>query len=49
MIKTVVREHHWAPSVVGALFFDKGEYDSLDFWYNDIVTVDKEMKEKTKK
>lgn len=39
MVKSVVREYHWAPEVVGALFFDAEDYKGLGFWYNDAKEV----------
>lgn len=46
MIKSVVREFHWAPSVVGALYFDSIDYEGLEYWYDDVVQVHKEFKPK---
>lgn len=39
-----MREHHWAPSEVGALFFDAEDIHGLDFWYNDVKNVNDEIK-----
>lgn len=49
MIKSVVREHHWAPATIGALYFDAEDREGLEYWYNDIIEVDKKLKEKTSK
>jgi hypothetical protein len=48
MVKSVVREHHWAPSQVGALYFDAIDYEGLVYWYEDVKEVDESLKEKTK-
>lgn len=49
MIKSIVREHHFPPKVIDAFFLDEIDYRGLEFWYNDIVEVDKEIKSKQKK
>lgn len=49
MIKSVVREHHFTPDVIDALFFDAQDHRGLEFWYNDIVQVHKEMNDSLKK
>lgn len=46
MIKSVVREHHWAPSVVGALYFDNEDYLGLEYWYNDVTETVKALEKK---
>jgi hypothetical protein len=48
MIKSVVREHNWSPDIVGDLFFDSIDYKGLEFWYNDVVQVSKELSVKKK-
>lgn len=49
MIKSVVREHHWSPRIVGDFFIDGEDYDGLEFWYTDLVEAHKELKSKTEK
>lgn len=44
MVQSVVREHHWAPSEVGALYFDAQDYQGLEYWYNDVKKVSDEIK-----
>jgi len=46
MVKSVVREHHWAPDQIGALYFDAADYQGLVYWYNDVVEVSNEIKRK---
>ena len=46
MIKSVVREHHWAPDTLGVLFYDREDYLGLLYWYEDIIEVHKELKNK---
>lgn len=48
MVKSVVREHHWAPSEVGALYFDYQDYYGLIYWYEDVKEVDKELRKDLK-
>jgi hypothetical protein len=44
MWRTVVREFHWEPRVLGSLYFDEIDHKGLIFWYNDVVKVHEEMK-----
>ncbi len=44
MILTVIREHHWPPEVVDALFLDAKDHHGLVFWYNDVVETHKNIK-----
>jgi hypothetical protein len=44
MVKSVVREHHWTPDIIGRLFFDRLDYKGLLYWYDDVKEMDKEMK-----
>lgn len=45
-IKNVVRETKWAPEIIGALFFDDIDYLGIDYWNNDIIQVNGELKPK---
>lgn len=50
MIKTVVREHHWSPEIIGDLFIDGIDHEGLEYWYNDVCEAIAELKkEKDKK
>jgi hypothetical protein len=49
MVQTVVREHHWQPNQINRLYLDDIDYNGLEFWYNDVVAVGKELKTKQKK
>lgn len=44
-IKTVVREHHWEPSVIGGLFLDDQDYEGLLYWYDDVITCGDKIKQ----
>lgn len=47
MIKTVVREHHWLPDQIAALsFYDPDDPNGLEYWYNDILEVHEQLKNK---
>lgn len=46
MVKSVVREHHWAPEVIGALFFDAQDYLGLQYWYEDVKEVSDSLNKK---
>jgi hypothetical protein len=46
MIKSVVREHHWTPEQISKLNIDGGDYDSLEYWYNDVLEVHDQLKSK---
>lgn len=48
MIKSVVREHHWEPNIIGSLFIDGDSYDSLEYWYDDIQQMHEDLKPKKK-
>jgi hypothetical protein len=49
MVKSVVREFQWLPTEIGSLFIDDADYLGLEFWYNDIVQVAQEFKNKNPK
>jgi len=44
MVKSVVREHHWSPAHVGDLFIDQIDYLGLEFWYEDVIDMNKPRK-----
>lgn len=46
MIKSVVRAHHWTPDVINSLYHDSIDYFGLQFWYDDVRQVEKELKAK---
>lgn len=48
MIKSVVREHHFSPAVLGDFYLDAIDYQGLVFWYDDVVKVSEELKAKSK-
>jgi hypothetical protein len=46
MIKSVVREHHWSPAIVGDFYMEEESYHGLEFWYNDVKEVHDSLKKK---
>lgn len=48
IIKTVVREHHWEPSIIGRLFLDDQDEEGLLYWYEDVVYCIKKIKQEVK-
>lgn len=48
MIKSVIRGHHFLPSIVDDLFLDGQDHWGLEWLYNDLVDEQKELKSKTK-
>jgi hypothetical protein len=46
MVKSVVREHHWAPEIIGALFFDAEDRFGLEYWYTDVKEVHEQLTKK---
>lgn len=48
MIRSVVREHHWPPSVIGGLFIDSEDRHGLGYWYEDVKEHVDSMKPKKK-
>lgn len=48
MIISVAREFHWPPSILGGFFIDGQDFEGLEFWYEDCVKVNEELKNKKK-
>jgi hypothetical protein len=46
MIKSVVRESHWPPDVIGGLFIDEQDYQGLEFWHEDFKDMHKDANKK---
>jgi hypothetical protein len=46
MIVTVVRQYSWTPTEIGRLYLDDEDYLGLEFWYNDVIKINSEMKKK---
>jgi coproporphyrinogen III oxidase len=46
MAKTIYREHHWPPSVIGGLYVDDIDYQGIEYIFNDIQEVYKATKKK---
>lgn len=46
MIKSVVREHHWTPEIIGKLDVEGDDYNSLEYWYNDVCEQHEQLKKK---
>ena len=46
MVKTIVQDYHWSPSIVGELYIDDLDMYSLGFYYDTIVRNHEELKAK---
>ena len=49
IIKSIIREHHFPPQVIDALFVDDQDYHGLEWWYNDVRQAGEEFEAKLKK
>lgn len=49
MFISLVREHHWPPSVLEGLFFDREDHKGLFFWFDDIKQQADDYKDLKKK
>lgn len=45
MIKSIIREHHLTPGVIDAFFLDAADYHGIEWWYNDVIESDKQLKD----
>jgi hypothetical protein len=43
MFASLTREHHWPPSVLEGLFFDREDYEGLQFWIDDLIEMNKKI------
>lgn len=43
MIRMVVREYKWTPETIGNLYLDDMDFLGLEYWYNDIVSMNKRI------
>jgi hypothetical protein len=48
MFRTVVREYHWSPAIVGDFYIDDMDVEGLEFWYNDIIEMHEAIKKEIK-
>tara|TARA_R110000823_G_scaffold260006_3_gene380988 strand:+ start:439 stop:579 length:141 start_codon:yes stop_codon:yes gene_type:complete len=46
MIKSVIREHHWLPQQVSKMYLDSSDHRGLEYWYEDVQEVGKELNKK---
>jgi hypothetical protein len=46
MVRSIAHEFHWPPEVIGGFFIDGKDYFGLEFWYDSIVEMTKEMDNK---
>ncbi len=46
MVKSVIRVHHYPPSVIDELFLDEKDHHGLEWLYNDILDEQNELKKK---
>lgn len=47
MIVSLIREHHWAPDIIGALYIDGMDYNGIELLFDDLVKAHAELKKKT--
>jgi hypothetical protein len=47
-VQSLIRAHHWPPSVIDALFLDAQDFKGLIYQYNDLVEVYNEQKKQQK-
>lgn len=45
MIKSVVRSHHWTPETIDGLYLDDADHFGLEYWFDDVLAVDKSLKQ----
>jgi hypothetical protein len=38
-----MRDTKWSPEIIGDLFFDAQDYQGLEYWYEDIMQMIKEI------
>jgi len=48
MFRSIAREFHWAPEILGALYFDREDHYGLVFWIDDIKESHEDLKTKKK-
>ncbi len=46
MVRSVAREYHWPPELIGGFFIDDLDFYGLEFWYNDAKEVNKDLTKK---
>lgn len=46
MIKNVVGEHSWPPEVISGLFVDNIDYNGIEYWSDEVIRVNEELKPK---
>lgn len=47
MVKSIIRGHHYSPSVVDELFLDEEDHWGIEWLYNDLSDEQKELKDRT--
>lgn len=43
MVVSVVSHYKWSPEAIGDLFIDAEDYLGLEFWYNEVKEMIKEL------
>jgi hypothetical protein len=46
MILNLIREYHWAPDIIGALYVDRVDYKGVELLHDDLVKMHSELKKK---
>lgn len=49
LIVSVVRETKWTPEIIDSLFFDDIDYHGILWWYEDVKTMNEEIKKSMNK
>jgi len=48
MIKSVVNEHHWSPSIIDQMYLDSLDYHGIGYWYDNAKEMHDKMKTPSK-
>jgi len=40
MVRSIVRAHHWTPTEIENLYLDDRDFQSIGYWYNDVMAVE---------
>ena len=46
MIKSIVRELHWAIDFIANMYIDDTDVYGIEFWYNDLKELNEKLKPK---
>lgn len=43
MIKSVVNQYNWSPLIMGDFFIDRIDHLGLEYWYEEVKHITKEL------